>query len=149
MIIVAYLKLVQIIKQDPKSIASQWVRDIRVNPRTPSYHSIPEIALLPVCINLCSDLEEIMFSDDIASFSQQYFGQYAEEHHAKSIPLNEALYALILIKRHIWLNGTFQNLFMSVDSVQRVVILIQTNLVFDYATFFMTKRYQELNSSIN
>jgi hypothetical protein len=87
----------------------------------------------------------MFFTDKPADTSQQYFARYAEEQHQRNIPLNEALYALIMMRRHIWLYAEFQTIFISaVEQKQAVDSLVRTILMFDYAIFFISQRYQEL-----
>jgi hypothetical protein len=91
------------------------------------------------------NFRRMFFTDKPAEISQQYFARYAEEEHDRNIPLNEALYALILMRRHIWLYAEFQTIFISaVEQKQAVDSLVRTILMFDYAIFFISRRYQEL-----
>lgn len=139
------LKLVNLIETHAEPIARQWARDVRKNPRTPSYHSIPEDKLVPVGVKFYDNFRQMFFTDKPADTSQQYFARYAEDHHTRNIPLNEALYALIMMRRHIWLYAEFQTIFISaVEQKQAVDSLVRTILMFDYAIFFISRRYQEL-----
>ena len=139
------LKLVNLIETHAEPIARQWARDVRKNPRTPSYHNIPEDKLVPVGVKFYDNFKQMFFTDKPADTSQQYFARYAEEQHQRNIPLNEALYALIMMRRHIWLYAEFQTIFISaVEQKQAVDSLVRTILMFDYAIFFISQRYQEL-----
>jgi hypothetical protein len=139
------LKLVNLIETHAEPIARQWARDVRKNPRTPSYHDIPEDKLVPVGMKFYDNFKQMFFTDKPADTSQQYFARYAEEQHQRNIPLNEALYALIMMRRHIWLYAEFQTIFISaVEQKQAVDSLVRTILMFDYAIFFISRRYQEL-----
>jgi hypothetical protein len=139
------LKLVNLIETHAEPIARQWARDVRKNPRTPSYHGIPEDKLVPVGVRFYDNFKQMFFTDKPADTSQQYFARYAEEQHQRNIPLNEALYALIMMRRHIWLYAEFQAIFISaVEQKQAVDSLVRTILMFDYAIFFISQRYQEL-----
>jgi hypothetical protein len=49
------------------------------------------------------------------------------------------------MRRHIWLYAEFQTLFISaVEQQQAIESLSRTILLFDYATYVITERYQEL-----
>jgi hypothetical protein len=64
-----------------------------------------------------------------------------------NVPMDEALYALTLMRRHIWLYAEFQTIFSSgIDQRQAVDTLTRTILLFDYAAYEITKEYQELMS---
>ena len=139
------LKLVNLIETHAEPIARQWARDVKKNPRTPSYHDIPEDKLVPMGVKFYDHFKQMFFTDKPADVSQQYFARYAEENHARNIPLNEALYALIMMRRHIWLYAEFQTIFISaVEQKQAVDSLVRTILMFDYAIYFISRRYQEL-----
>lgn len=139
------LKLVNLIETHAEPIARQWARDVKKNPRTPSYHDVPEDKLVPMGVKFYDHFKQMFFTDKPADVSQQYFARYAEENHVRNIPLNEALYALIMMRRHIWLYAEFQTIFISaVEQKQAVDSLVRTILMFDYAIFFISRRYQEL-----
>jgi len=139
------LKLINLIETHAEPIARQWARDVGRNPRTPSYHDIPEHKLVPVGMRFYDHFRQMFFTDKPADISRDYFRRYAEEAHDHNIPLNEALYALILMRRHIWLYAEFQTIFISaVEQKHAVDSLVRTILMFDYAIFFISGRYQEL-----
>ena len=77
--------------------------------------------------------------------ARKFFSRYADERFAEGIPLHEAVYALILMRRHIWLYAEFQAIFITaVEQHQAVESLTRTILMFDYATYVLAERYEEL-----
>jgi hypothetical protein len=61
------------------------------------------------------------------------------------IPAKETIYALILMRRHIWLYAEFQAIFTSaIDQMQALDTMGRTILLFDYASYEVTKEYQKL-----
>ena len=139
------MKLVDLIEGHADAIAQQWAKDVKKNHRTPSYHNIPEGILVPMAVRFYDNFSQMFYTDKPAELSRPYFSQYAEEHYRHNIPLGEALYALILMRRHIWLYAEFQTLFISaVEQKQAVDSLVRTILMFDYAITFISQRYQEL-----
>jgi hypothetical protein len=61
------------------------------------------------------------------------------------VPAKEAIYALILMRRHIWLYAEFQMIFNSAIAKQESLdTLNRTILLFDYAVYEVTKEYLEL-----
>jgi hypothetical protein len=87
-----------------------------------------------------------MFADEkISEDALKYFRTYAQESYAMGILMDEAVYALILLRRHIWLYAEFQTIFSSgIDQRQALDTLSRTILLFDYAAYEVTKEYQEL-----
>lgn len=139
------LKLVNLIESHAEAIAAQWARDVRKNPRTPSYHHFLEEQIIPIAVRFYDNFRRMFYSEKPAETSQDYFARYAEDAYRKNIPLNEALYALIMMRRHIWLYAEFQTIFISaVEQKQAVDSLVRTILMFDYAILFISQRYQEL-----
>jgi len=87
-----------------------------------------------------------MFLDEkITDDVLRYFRSYAQESYSMGIPAKETIYALILMRRHIWLYTDFQAIFSSgIDQRQALDTLGRTILLFDYAAYEVTKEYQEL-----
>jgi hypothetical protein len=72
---------------------------------------------------------------------------FVEVHFARGIPLCEILYALVLMRRHLWLHAESEMLFYSsedmvhaLDSINRVL------LVYDYAAYHVARKYAEMAS---
>lgn len=141
-------KLIELIEQSPKEIARQWCRDVKKNARTPSFHSIPEEELIPIAIEFYSRFRDLFTSDDPFSTCVRIFGKYAEDRYNEGIPIQETIYALILMKRHIWLYAEFQALFTSaLEQHQATESLNRTILMFDYAIYVITEKYRSLIDS--
>lgn len=139
------LKLVTLIETHAESIAEQWAKDVKKNARTPSYHSLSDETLITMATRFYDNFSQMFYTEKPAEISRPYFYQYAEEHFRHNIPLSESLYALILMRRHIWLYAEFQTIFISaVEQKQAVDSLVRTILMFDYAIIFISQRYEEL-----
>ncbi|HOX00569.1 MAG TPA: hypothetical protein PK545_08080, partial [Deltaproteobacteria bacterium] len=139
------LKLIELVRDKGEDIAKNWARDVRKNAKTPFYHDLPDDKILPQAIHFYEHLLEIVNLDDPFAGARDYFSGYAERLFRDGVPLNEAVYALILMRRHIWLYAEFQALFISaVEQQQAVESLNRTILLFDYATYVISDRYQEL-----
>jgi hypothetical protein len=71
---------------------------------------------------------------------------YAEDQYSRRIPVAEAIYALILVRRHVWLYAesaalfnTAADMYPTLQSNNRVLLL------FDYAIYIVTERYEKLS----
>jgi hypothetical protein len=138
-------KLIDLIERSPNEIAKQWCRDVKKNVRTPSFHHFSESDLILIAIEFYSKFREMFFSEDPFGTAKKIFGKYAEDRYGQGIPLEEAIYALVLMRRHIWLYAEFQALFISaVDHQHAAESLNRTILMFDYATYVITENYQSL-----
>ena len=69
----------------------------------------------------------------------------AEERFKEGMPLHEALYALILMRRHMWLYAEFQALFnVEVEHRQAVESLSRTILMFDYIMYVVARKFWKM-----
>jgi hypothetical protein len=82
--------------------------------------------------------ETVEHTLDVSGFAEDFF--------ARGIPLEEVLYAVVLLRRHLWLYADSQAVFSSsvmdmynaLDSINRVT------LVFDYVLFVTARKYGEM-----
>lgn len=140
-------KLIDFIETKSEEISRQWAADVRKNPRTPSYHKIPETKVIPQAVFFYTHFRQMFFTKNPYDTARSFFAVYAEERYREKIPLQEALYALILMRRHLWLYAEFRTAYeTSVDLHQMAEGLNRTILMFDYATYQITERYQTLIS---
>ncbi len=138
-------KLIDLIERSPNEIAKQWCRDVKKNVRTPSFHGLSDDDLIPIAMEFYSKFREMFFAEHPIDTARKIFGKYAEDRYRQEIPLQEAIYALVLMRRHIWLYAEFQALFVSaVEQQQAAESLNRTILMFDYAIYVITEKYQSL-----
>jgi hypothetical protein len=77
--------------------------------------------------------------------AEEIFEKYAEERYREGIPLHEAVYALILMRRHMWLYAEFQSMFNTeVEHPQAVESLSRTILMFDYIMYVIARKYWKI-----
>ncbi|MFB3925486.1 MAG: hypothetical protein ACE14T_05485 [Syntrophales bacterium] len=138
-------KLVDLIDRSPNEIAKHWCRDVKKNQRTPSFHALSDEELMPMAIEFYGNFRDIFFADQPFEKAKKLFGKYAEDRYRQGIPVQEAIYALVLMRRHIWLYAEFQAIFCSaVEQQQAAESLNRTILMFDYAIYVITEKYQSL-----
>lgn len=138
-------KLIDLIETKGEEIAKQWAANVTKNHRTPSYHGRPEEKIIPQAIFFYTHFRQMFFTENPYDSAKTFFTRYAEDRYREKIPLQEAIYALILMRRHMWLYAEFQTTFItSVQLQQMAESLNRTILMFDYATYQITEKYQEL-----
>lgn len=70
---------------------------------------------------------------------------FAEAAYGFSIPLHEALYGVIMMRRQMWLYTEFQAPFLNaIDHHQAVETINKTIRIFDHGIYAITKKYWEL-----
>jgi len=138
-------RLIEVTELHAKTIAKQWYNDVRKNPRTPAYHNMTEDRAIPQAIEFYSHFREVFMSDKPSEAAKRFFSKYAEDRYREGIPLHEAIYSLVMMRRHMWLFAEFQAIWTSaVDFQQASTALSRTILMFDYATYAITETYQEI-----
>ncbi|HDQ03922.1 MAG TPA: hypothetical protein ENN23_05040 [Deltaproteobacteria bacterium] len=144
-------KLINLIESKAESIAKQWAADVVKHNRTPSYHSLPKEMVIEQGIKFYRLFRQMSLAEVPYNEAKNFSWKYAEEFYEQKIPLHEALYALILMRRHLWLYAEFQGIFVTaLEKQQAVESLNRTILMFDYVSYQVTEKYQELTAeSVN
>jgi hypothetical protein len=139
------IKYVELAEKHAAKIAERWAKDVKSNPRTATYKNLDDEIIIYHCVRFYQNFSKMFLDEKITDEVLRYFRSYAQESHALGIPANETIYALILMRRHIWLYAEFQAIFTSgIDQRQALDTLGRTILLFDYASYEVTKEYQQL-----
>ena len=138
-------KLIEITEKHAEAIARQWYNNIKMNPKTPYYHTMPEMKAIQQAMNFYSKVGKLFLSDNPFEDAHLLFAKLAEDSYMARIPLPQAIYALTLMRRHMWLYAEFQATFMTaVEHHHAAESLNRTILMFDYATYVLALKYDEL-----
>lgn len=144
----ASLKLLDLMANSSESIAKQWVKEVVKNPKTPYYHSLDQENLIPQAVEFYQKLSRVYTDKDPFTAIQKFMGKFAEERFNEGVPLHEALYAIVLMRRHIWLYAEFQAIFITiVEQHQAMDSQTRTILMFDYIAYALTEKYITLMKS--
>jgi hypothetical protein len=139
------IKYLELAEKHTDKVAARWLKDVKSNAKTPTYKSLNEEALIYQCVRFYQNFSKMFLDEKITEDVLRYFRSYAQESYAMGIPAKETIYALILMRRHIWLYAEFQAIFTSaIDQMQALDTLGRTILLFDYASYEVTKEYQKL-----
>lgn len=141
----ASLKLIDLVEKNAEAIAEQWMAVVKINKRTPHYHNLPLEKLKPQAAEFYCQLKNLLMSSNTFEESQEYFLRYAKTCYEEGIPLHEAIYALVLMRRQMWLFAEFQTTFVTiVEHQQAIDSITRTILMMDYAVYKITQYYLEL-----
>jgi hypothetical protein len=139
------IKYVELAEPHAEKMAKRWAMDVQNNVRTKKYKQLDEERIIFQGIKFYQYFSKMFVDEKISEDVLKYFRTYAQESYAMGILMDEAVYALILLRRHIWLYAEFQTIFSSgIDQRQALDTLSRTILLFDYAVYEVTKEYQEL-----
>jgi hypothetical protein len=138
-------KYLELAESHAEQMAKRWAKDVRSNIKTTYYKYLDEQKIIFQCIRFYQYFSKMFVDEKLSEEILMYFKTYARESYAMGIPMDEAVYALILMRRHIWLYAEFQTIFSTeIEKQQAVDTLSRTILLFDYAVYDITKEYQEL-----
>ncbi|MEA3358246.1 MAG: hypothetical protein U9R17_02395 [Thermodesulfobacteriota bacterium] len=140
-------KLIKITEGNSEKISRQWCKTVRKSNRTQSYHEIPEENCIAQAVTFYKNLSRIYFSEKPSRDLYEYFSQYAEERYDEGIPCPEAIYALFMMRRQMWLFADSQAAFLTpMDHIQAIEALNKTIRIFDVGIFFVAQKYDALKS---
>ncbi len=72
-----------------------------------------------------------------------------EDYYARNIPLEQVVYSIILLRRHLWVYAEFQSLYNGVDDMMQMVESInRVLLVFDYIIFIVVGKYRLMSAHL-
>ena len=138
-------KLIDLIESKAENIAKQWAADVMKHSRTPSYHALSRELVVEQGVNFYRLFRQMSLAEVPYEEAKSFSWKYAEEFYQQKMPLHEALYALILMRRHLWLYAEFQGTFVTaLEKQQAVESLNRTILMFDYVSYQVTEKYQQL-----
>ena len=138
-------KLIDVIESKAENIARQWADDVMKHKRTPSYHSLPKEMVVERGTDFYKLFRRMSMAEKPYEEAKTFSWKYAENFYKEKIPLREAIYALMLLRRNLWLYAEFQGIFFTaLEKQQAVESLNRTILLFDYVSYQVTEKYEEL-----
>ena len=138
-------RLIDVLEDHREEIADQWCKAVRQNPRTPTVKNMPEKECFKRAVLFYKNIIKMYFSEKPYSEVREYFSEFAEVSYKNGLPLHEALYALIMMRRHMWLYADFQAPFLSaIDHRQAVETINKTIRIFDHGIYIVAQKYGEL-----
>lgn len=139
------VKYIELMERHAEDIAKRWAKDVRSNTKTTYYKFLDEQKIISQCVKFYHYFSKMYAEEKIGEDVLAFFKTYARETYEMGIPLEEAIYALILMRRNIWLYSEFQSIFTTViDRLEAIDSLSRAILIFDYAGYQITKDYEEL-----
>lgn len=141
-------KLLEVTERHADQIALQWCKAVRSNPRTPWFHVQHADNCTSFALDFYKNFRSVYFDEKPYRKLERYFSDYADENVRKGVPMEEAIYALLMMRRQIWLFADFQALFVTaLDAHRAVETLNRTIRVFDQGVYVIVRRYRELEKA--
>jgi hypothetical protein len=138
-------KLLHVTEQHAGEISGQWCKAISTNPRTPVLQEMSRDRCMDFAVEFYRNLRRIYFDKQPYREVDKYFEKYAADRFREGLPLHEAVYALIMLRRQMWLYADFQAIFTTaLDQYKAVESINRTIRLFDQGIYIITKKYGEL-----
>lgn len=138
-------RLIDLTEKNADKIAIQWANDVKTNIKTYSYHDAPKTKIIGQAIEFYKSFRQMFFHEAPFDLAEEIFEKFAEDNYRAGIPLHETMYAMILMRRHLWLYAEFQSIMIA-DNEHRKAIesLSRTMLIFDYIMYVIARKYWKL-----
>ena len=138
-------KLIETIEFKAQAIAEQWYKNVKINPKTPIFHKMPHDEAIDMALNFYSNYRKLFDTDNPFEEAHILFSKYAEDCYHKHIPLPQAIYSILLTRRHMWLIAEYEAVFETAVE-QRHALESQSRMIlmFDYAEYVVLLTYDEL-----
>ena len=141
----ASLKLLDLMANNSEAMARLWAKDVIQNDKTPYYHRFSEDRIIPQAADFYRRLSSVYTLKDPYQAVKEFMSKFAEARFREGVPLREAIYAVILMRRHIWLYAEFQAIFITITEQQQALdSQTRTILVFDYVMYALAETYETL-----
>jgi len=140
-------RLMDLCSQHADEIAEQWLQSILKNSHTSTFVCKPRESCLRHASFIYKNLRRMYFAENPYKevLSIMDATGYAEEQYSRRVPLSQAVYALIMMRRYVWLYAEISDLFNTTSDMY--LVLQSTNrilLLFDYAVYIVIEKYEKM-----
>jgi hypothetical protein len=138
-------KLMQFCANNSTQIAEQWYKALSINTRTQGYHLMQKETCMRHAEFIYKNLEKVYFAEKPEAVLTNLLDidGFVEDHFARNVPLEQVIYAIILLRRHLWLFAESEALYNGVDELMQMTEnLNRVLLVFDYLIYMVASKYR-------
>jgi hypothetical protein len=137
-------KLIHLIETHARELSQSWLKEVRRDPETPTYHAFPEAKLTERVDRVYSHLGRFIECEANREEIERTYTTLGIERHREGFRLSEVLRALMLTKKQLWLFMLDHGFFDSVVELYQTLELYNSVVVFfDRAVFFTARGYEE------
>ena len=137
-------RLVELIENNAKELATNWLNDVCRNVKLPSYHHFDKKELYDRTFEVDSHLGKwIAWETDREEVAVQYIAHGAKRRRQR-FELAEVVQALILMRVHLWRKVLFEGLLDTAHELNQAIELnIKVVRYFDRAIYFTIVGYMK------
>jgi len=137
-------KFVKLIEDNAEPIALKWCSAVRAHAATLTYQSLSDKECFYQAKSIYQQLGHLLDYKTPREELNQYLIGFAEKRLDEGLPLSEVIYALILMRRHLWLFAEQAGVleYNAVELAQALEFINRAILIFDRAMHIATQRYE-------
>ena len=135
-------RLVRLIEDHAEQITNDLICDLKVNPRTASYHGLADSEIHRRVFNVYRNLGEWLSGEAETTVEAHYFA-LGKNRALEGVPLSQVLYALVLTKSQLF-NYIRRTVLLesAIDLYQLHELRDLTDDFFDYAVYQVARGYE-------
>jgi hypothetical protein len=144
-------RLIDMCIRHADEIAESWYKNLVNNARTHTYKSIPRETCLRHAVSIYKNLGKIYLAENPYQAVQESLdiSGFTEDQFARGIPLEEIVYAIILMRREVWFQSEQRSLFNAPEDLYELVVSInRVLLLFDYTSYIMVEKYRQMSEKV-
>ena len=142
-------KLIHLIETHSKELSQSWLKEIRRDPETPTYHTFPEAKLTERVDRVYSRLGRFIECEANREEIERTFTTLGMERRQEGFRLSEVLRALMLTKKQLWNFTLDHGFFDSVVELYQTLELYNSVVVFfDRAILYTARGYEEESARV-
>jgi hypothetical protein len=140
-------RLMDMCRTHAETIAVLWYKAFSTNAKTKASNLMSKEGAMRHAITFYKQLKEMYFAEDCFKAVERVMDidGFVEDFFIRGIPIEELLYAIVMLRRHIWTfadeqalyNPDIVDMYSALDSINRVI------LIFDYASYIVARKYRE------
>jgi len=136
-------RLVHLIELHADKLTKRWLADVRKNEMTPTYHSFDPDKLYDRAHFVYRDLGKWISQETSKEAVAERFLGIGKQRVAEGFQMSEVVQALVLVRRHLWLEVLNEGfLDTALDYQQALMLNNRVVLFFDRAIYYMCVGYE-------
>jgi len=136
-------KLVTLIEKNAKQLSTNWLSDVRENPKTPTFHEYNEKELYNRAFDVYSRLSKWISRETSKEEIYKHYFALGLQRRKEGFALSEVIQALIITRRHIWLKVMSEGFLDSaLDMYKALELNNRVILFFDRAIHYTALGYE-------
>lgn len=137
-------RFIKMIETRADKVAKLWLKEVRQSKYTPTYHTFPEELIFERAMAVYERLGYWLSPETKKEEIRHFYMNLGHRRFQEGFRLEEVVFALILLKRYLWLEVISEGLLQTnLELYQALELNNQAVLYFDRAIYYTTLGYME------